>query len=415
MSSKEIKGVIKKIATGLITVSAVCILAGCNDNGQASDIEEAPQSNRQEITIWSYYETPAQQAAMDNLVGDFNRSQKEYWCTWEYVPMVEFTRNLSMGISMGTESRSLPDIVVLDNPNTETFVKLDMLEPIELTDNMDDTLYYSQVIEACKYQGKYYGLPVCCNNLALYYNKDMFDEAGIPKPLGWDSFLLACEKIKDKKIAEYPFGMCAIEVEQGAFQLLPWILSENEKSDDLGGEKTVAAFEKIDELLTKGYLDRNSVSWSQIDVARKFAAKETAMVENGPWILSMLEEAGVNYGIVQMPVRNKYIGVFGGEDFCIVKGRNKEGAKAFLDYYNQDEVMTEFCRQCHVLPPKINAAREMAAQDPRFAVFEEQMKDTISRTSIAGWSNVCKKFGNASYLLFVGKGSPEESAKELTK
>jgi multiple sugar transport system substrate-binding protein len=54
--------------------------------------------------------------------------------------------------------------------------------------------YYEGVLAPAKYQGRYYGLPWIANPLIVYYNKNLFDQAGLahPDPAGgwtWDEFI----------------------------------------------------------------------------------------------------------------------------------------------------------------------------------------------------------------------------------
>ena len=80
-------------------------------------------------------------------------------------------------------------------------------------------------------------------------------------------------------------------------------------------------------------MPRDCINWSQVDVARQFAAGKCAMMENGPWALPLAEEAGIDYGVVKLPVDERSIVVTGGENFGVIKGKNVDGALALLAYY----------------------------------------------------------------------------------
>ena len=80
----------------------------------------------------------------------------------------------------------------------------------------------------------------------------------------------------------YGFTMSAILEEQSSFQLVPWLLSTGEDMESLGGEGTVKALSMLAHMVEKGYMPRDCINWSQVDVARQFAAGKCAMMENGP-------------------------------------------------------------------------------------------------------------------------------------
>ena len=102
---------------------------------------------------------------MDTLTQGFNDSQEKYQVMWEYVPMTEFSKKLSMGYTENV----LPDMVLIDNPDMPTGIKTGLF--VEITDIAKELCmqeeYYPAVLETV-YDGETcYGLPLNCNNLAL--------------------------------------------------------------------------------------------------------------------------------------------------------------------------------------------------------------------------------------------------------
>ena len=158
-------------------------------------------------------------SGLDELVKNFNQSQNQYEAEWEYVPMTGFVKGLS---SAYTENK-LPDMAILDNPDTPSLIQLGMFEDItEQVKNWNlEEEYYSSILDTVKYEDRYYGLPLNCNSTALFYNKQMLKEAGVTPPPDWQELKEAAEKLTTKDRSG--FLMCGIEGEQGAFQILPWI------------------------------------------------------------------------------------------------------------------------------------------------------------------------------------------------
>lgn len=372
-------------------------------------VEDEKKENRERLVLWSYYEAESQKEALNKLISDFNKSQYEYEALWEYVPMTEFTKRLAIGLT----EEQLPDLVIIDNPDMNTYVNLGMFEDISVYINNWDNEeeYYKEVWKSIKSKDSYYGIPFCTNNLALIYNKDMLEEKGIGKITDWDEFLDAAKRLTSRNV--YGFAMSAVEGEQCTFQTLPWILSEGGSVDILEKEKILRAYTKINTLIQNGSMDRNCVNWSQIDIARKFIAGEAAMMENGPWVLSMLKEAGVSYGIARLPFEDDNKVIIGGENLGVIKGQNVEGSIAFLEYYNQDQVMQEICKIANALPPKIRLTEELKAENPELEVFARQMDSAVSRASFENWSQISKAISAASHQIFIGEKTPEEAAEDL--
>lgn len=382
-------------------------LTGCTSEKETSTIAVAPQ--REKLVLWSYYETKAQKESLDILIEEFNNIQDQYEVSWSYVPMTDFSKKLAMGIT----ENELPDLVIIDNPDMPSYIQLGIFEELSQYFDMEElsSYYYENVWQSVQQGDKYYGLPFCCNNLALIYNKEIFEQEGTKPPHTWEEFLECAKVLTNEK--HYGFAMSAISGEQSLFQMLPWILSTGEHIQQLGGEKTKEAFTLMDTLIEEGYMDINCINWSQNDVARKFIEGKVAMMENGPWILPMLEEADISYGIVKLPIQETSLMLTGGENLCIIKDTNVKGAIAFLDYYKTPEVMQRICEKSSALPPNKEAAKGFAEKNTIYKVFVEQMENCISRTSFKNWKEISDKLSESIYGLITKKMTVDEASWNL--
>lgn len=404
MKKKKVLNAIAVLMTLFVTAS---LMGGCTKKGE---IESADRVTREKLVLWSYYETDAQQSALDKLVQDFNHAQENYEAVWEYVPMTEFTKRLAIGIT----EEELPDLVIIDNPDMKKYINLGMFEDISACiKTWKVETYDQQSWSSVQQEEAIYGIPFCRNNLALVYNKDMLEAVGMDPPSDWETFVEAARKLSSEKT--YGFAMSALEGEQCSFQVLPWILAEGEEIETIGTQKTEQAYEKINMLIRSGYLDHNCVNWSQVDIARKFIHGEAAMMENGPWVIPMLQESGVDYGVVPLPFGNTKTVISGGENLGVMKGRNIDGAIAFLEYYNQDEVMSDICRMAYALPPKKELSRQAAAENQDMSVFAKQMEYAVSRSSFKDWSAISDAISDATYAIFTGTRTPEEVSAQLSE
>ena len=384
-------------------------LTGCAGGQKEREQELAPE--REKLVVWSYYEVEAQRESLNRLMADFNAAQQQYEARWEYVPMTEFNKRLAIGVT----EEDMPDIVIIDNPDMEDYVRMGLFEDItdyvKEWDSLED--YYPQTLETVRMDGRYYGIPFCCNNLALFYNRDLLEQKGAKIPEDWESFYRTAKLLSDADT--YGFAMSAVEGEQAAFQVLPWILAQGSGKKDFTTEEAAAAFAKIQELTATGLLDPNCINWSQNDVARKFIAGEAAMMENGPWILPMLEEAGVAYGIAELPFGQECHTITGGENLGVLKGKNVEGAVALLRYYSRDEVMSQVCRDTNVLPPRRSLAKELAQEKSVLSIFERQMEEAVPRTAIDGWNSRKKALPTALYDVITMSKTPQQAAEDIGK
>ena len=391
-----------------ILFSLIC-LGGCGVQIRAPELP-GQETGPREVVLWSYYETKQQKEGLDRLVEGFNNSQDEYMARWEYQgPSSEFKKLLSIGVAEG----KLPDVVLIDNPDMRKYVDLGIFEDITqaVEGRYDLSHFYPEVLSSVQYDGRYYGMPFCCNNVGLVYNREMFREAGMEPPENWEEFLKAARAMTTGE--RYGFIMSAIVEEQSSFQLVPWILSTGEEMDDLGGDGTVKALALLRDMVEEGIMPKDCINWSQVDVARQFAAGKCAMMENGPWALPLVEEAGVDYGVVKLPVDQQSIVVTGGENFGVVKGKNMDGVMALMSYYYKDEVMLSLNKQMYSLPPVRHLAEKFQEKNPVYQVFVEQMDHCITRSAYSYWPKITGVLSESLYEVITGGMTPQEAAERI--
>ncbi len=170
----------------LIAVLVLSIFTGCSngggdDQGTSSENEGNKESEVITLTLWDYYEPDAAHGkAQIELIKKYEEENPNVKIKRTYVPNADLKTKLMQGIA-GNE---LPDIVVIDNPDHQAFAAAgafaDITKEIEEWGEADQ--YYEGAWNSTIYEGKNYGVPNNSNALALFYNKDMFEEAGITEP-----------------------------------------------------------------------------------------------------------------------------------------------------------------------------------------------------------------------------------------
>ena len=183
----------KMIAAGLAAVTSMTMLAGCGGNSNSSSAggDSASAAGSQaadpagtqssgggkEVVIWDYFETDAQKEMMQNLIDGFNASQSEYTASHIYVPFSDYEKQLTLGVASG----ELPDLVIMDGCGMASFISMGLFGDISDADVKWEE-YIAGPMESTMMDGKHYGIPFATNCTALFYNKDMFDAAGLAYP-----------------------------------------------------------------------------------------------------------------------------------------------------------------------------------------------------------------------------------------
>lgn len=394
-------------------VLAVALSMACAVTMLATTAVITSAADKKEVVIWDYFETDAQKEMMQTLIDGFNSSQDEYEASHVYVPFSDYEKQLTLGIASG----ELPDLVILDGCSMASFIQLGLFGDIsEAEINWDE--YIQGPLESTMMDGKHYGIPFATNCTALYYNKDMFDEAGIEYPdenTTWDEFHEMAKALT--KDGVYGFGNAATNTDEGTFQCLQWIYTAGGSYTDI--EAGVDAYKLMQEMIEDGSWTKECVNWTQSDVNNNFMAGNLAMQQNGPWQIPGIEANApdLNYGVTVLPKKDADAGqatsILGGENMGVVNKDDTSGAEAFLKYYDQTDVMVAAMKQYGSYPPKTEAAKDTYwTDDPIQKSFLTQIETSIPRGPSASWPSYSSAIQTGFQEVMTSAKTPEQAAAD---
>ena len=394
-------------------VMAVALSMACAATMLSATAVTASAADKKEVVIWDYFETDAQKEMIQSLMDGFNASQDEYEATHVYVPFSDYEKQLTLGIASG----ELPDLVILDGCSMASFIQLGLFGDISDADiNWDE--YIEGPLESTMMDGKHYGIPFATNCTALYYNKDMFDAAGIDYPdenTTLDEFHEMAKALT--KDGVYGFGNAATNTDEGTFQCLQWLYTAGGSYTDI--EDGVDAYKLMQEMIEDGSWTKECVNWTQSDVNNNFMAGNLAMQQNGPWQIPGIEANApdLNYGVTVLPKKDADSGqatsILGGENMGVVNKDDTSGAEAFLKYYDQTDVMVDAMKQYGSYPPKTEAANDTYwTEDPIQKAFLTQIETSIPRGPSASWPSYSSAIQTGFQEVMTSAKTPEQAAAD---
>ena len=394
-------------------VLAVALSLACASTLFAATAVTASAADKQEVVIWDYFETDAQKEMMQSLIDGFNASQDEYEASHVYVPFADYEKQLTLGIASG----ELPDLVILDGCGMASFIQLGLFGDISDADiNWDE--YMEGPMESTMLEGKHYGIPFATNCTALFYNKDLFDAAGIDYPdenTTWDEFHEMAKALTKDGVSG--FGNAATNTDEGTFQCLQWLYTAGGSYTDI--EDGVDAYKLMQEMIEDGSWTKECVNWTQSDVNNNFMAGNLAMQQNGPWQIPGIEANApdLNYGVTVLPKKDadseQATSILGGENMGVVNKDDTSGAEAFLKYYDQTDVMVDAMKQYGSYPPKTEAAKDSYwTDDPIQKAFLTQIDTSIPRGPSAAWPSYSSAIQTGFQEVMTSAKTPEQAAKD---
>jgi multiple sugar transport system substrate-binding protein len=204
----------------LVVVILVGVLAGCAPAPQATPVKEVVKETVKETVVvekqveitatpapkepvtlnwFTYSANPDHLEDMKKMIATFEAQNPGIKVNMETAPWADYFGLLKTKIASG----EAPDVFEL---NYESFVEyaskgvlLDLNPQIAADKAFDKNIFYPRALNAFNYKGMQLGLPAKFDTVVLFYNKDLFDKAGVAYPTAdwtYDDVIAASKKIQ---------------------------------------------------------------------------------------------------------------------------------------------------------------------------------------------------------------------------
>jgi multiple sugar transport system substrate-binding protein len=276
---------------------------------------QAPVSQNQgsgqttEITFMMWG-APEEQTVWQAVVDDFTKASPDIKVNVEVSDWDSYWTKLNTLIAGSTP----PDVFAMDAPlflDWQSRGALLNLKPyIDQTPGFLDQ-FYPQTLKAYELPDGYYGLPRDFQTIVLFYNKEMFDAAGVSYPTAdWTYQDLADTAKKltkdtngDGKIEQYGLWTDVWDMELFWSEAI-WanggdIISADHTKTLIGEPNAVKAWEYIDSLFKDGSMPKPATSGEF--GGDLFQSKNAAMTTIGHWAVPGYVQAGIKFGVAPMP------------------------------------------------------------------------------------------------------------------
>lgn len=377
----------------------------------------------------------------DYLFTEFQKTEegKNVEFKFEEIPTTDaYNQKIKLLISSG----DLPDIV-FNGGNNIINLAVESGKVQDLTSYFEEdpewkAQFDESSLEFNSVDGKIYGVPVSKEISYIYYNKDLFEQAGLEAPdvayETWDDFFKACDTLKEKGIT--PLGMDTADL--GWLTNL-WYSGLIGTAGDTGNEFMNAMYptdyntpevEKATTDLQKmlaEYTTADAVGGKYDTMATHFFNSEVAMFPNGPWMIpdirseekapaGFYDKVGImllpEYGMEMVPTPGDMVGAKDPE--------KTEAAVAFLKFETSIENQLKGLEMAGLQPvsSQVEIPDSLKDSDPLMAeVLEIQPKAkwTYGQNQAYWYQNVIDTFSTELPELAYANITPEEFCTKLSE
>ena len=360
-------------------LSAAVALSACGGGGGAGSSPEgdgavAGTDASAQLTygVWDLNQVPAMKA----LVEDFRKTYPNISVEIAHTPPQQYWTKLQTQASSGT----LPDVFWMNGPNVTLYATNGMIAPIDpLIEQgvVDPGNYPDAMNRLYTVDGTEYAVPKDFDTVALWYNRDVFERAGVALPTAewtWSDFQKAGVAISEKLKGEGIYGVVMDLMSpqstyyNSVLQAGGHIISEDGTKSGYDDPATIRGLQLWRDLIESG-ASPTVAQLSDTTANQWFGSGRAGMMWSGTWMVSEFLQSpqAKNIDVAPLPKDKERATVIHGLGVVMAaKGKNTAAARAFLGYLAGKEAALIQAKSGAANPAFTGSQAEWLASAPGF-------------------------------------------------
>lgn len=274
----------------VLLVSAMTMaLSACGGSAEGESKGESKGDGTLTVAIWDV----GQQPGLEEIMADFTE-KTGIKTSLQVIEWDSYWTLLEAGASGG----EMPDVFWMHSNEAYRYMSndilLDLTDKIEKSEVLEMDKFPEDLREMYQFEDKTYAVPKDMDTVAIWYNKDMFDEAQIPYPDGnwtWDEFYEIAEKLTKDDGSQFGFAASTVN-EQDTWMNIIYSMGGCVLTDDwksgFDDPNTIKAMEFVDKCIKKVMPPAATMSETGTDVL--FSSQKVAMISQGSWMVSAFKD-----------------------------------------------------------------------------------------------------------------------------
>jgi ABC-type glycerol-3-phosphate transport system substrate-binding protein len=420
-----------KLGRTIIAVASIAALSStlvaCSGGGSST-------SDKQKVTFWQFDTAKASIDAYKTAIKDFEKKNPTITVDMQIVPWADQQQKITTALASG----ALPDVSMLGNDVVAQYAANGALAPLdsyvagwskaEGIDVKKDM--YAGDISYYTYKDKLYGSPVADETRMVYYNKDLFQQAGLDPntpPATWDEMEKDAKALKSVVSVPWSAPMSKQYVTVQTFMSV--YLSYGASLFDSKGKCGLDTPEFKDALTwytgiaKQGLTSPDAVNATSDDIANLFSNGKAGMLIDGPSRYNAIKEANPdlfkNVGVAAIPAGPKgQFGFLGGWPLVMWNtSKVKDAAAKWIHYATSpDGALSQIAQTSGILPGRKSLASKAPWTDAPYDQFAKQLSKAYAYQYPAGPSPKMGEIETASIQTAVQQvASGALSVNDATK
>ncbi len=329
----------------MIIIMVVVSFFGCSEKENSSTemaSSKVAQEETKSVTLsWLIWDKN-QQAGMEAIAAAFTEKNPHITIKVNVTGWGEYWTKLEAAATGG----ALPDIFWMHIAEFYKYAEHNML--LDLTNELSASIFDpfpQDLVDLYTVEGRRYGVPKDFDTIGVFYNKELFDKAGVPYPQGswdWDEYTETAKKLTSNDV----WGTAApLDPQSGYWNAIyqngGYVISEDKKTSGMDDPKTIEALEWYVGLSLDENVSPPHVLMEENGVFEMFVAEKLAMVMLGSWMIPGLTQTPQlleKLGVVALPSQEQGASIYNGLAYSASsQTKHKKEALAFLEFLASKE------------------------------------------------------------------------------
>ncbi|NLG98559.1 MAG: sugar ABC transporter substrate-binding protein [Chloroflexi bacterium] len=343
---------------------------------------QQPEQSKEQVTITYAIWEQMQVEAHEQIIAAFEAKHPDINVELQLVPWSEYWNKLQTSLAGGSSF----DTFWMNGPNFQVYASKGVLmdlQPMIEENNIDMSVFPKSLVDLYSYQGHSYGIPKDFDTIALFYNKDLFDAAGVEYPnenWTWDDLKAAAEKLTHDDV----YGFATLVGDQNGYWNFVYqnggkMLTDDAKQTLIAEPAACDAVKYLYSFVENKTAPDGSITTSVDPSTQMFPGGKLAMLTGGSWIANFLHESDVNVGVAPLPKGKQRATIIHGLSNVVwAKTKYPEQAKQWVAFLGSKEAQNILAKTGAVIP-----AYEGMQQDWVNAIPDMDLQVFIDATEYA--------------------------------
>ncbi|MEX2535163.1 MAG: sugar ABC transporter substrate-binding protein [Trueperaceae bacterium] len=315
-----------------------------------------------------------------------------------------------------------PDVSIIGTRWLTDFVSQGIAEPLGdymVEDDMGDR-FIDVFLGPSEIEGEVYGLPWTASARAMFYNQEIFDEAGAEVPGTWSELRDAAAAISENTDV-FGFGLQGKEIETDVYWYYAmWSFGGDiiaaDGTSGIDSPEAIEAAEFYKGLIDDGLTQPEPTAYNRENLQDLFKQGRLAMVITAPFLIGQLadEAPDLEYGIAPVPQAEEQV-TYGVTDSIMMfeSSQNKDEAWRFLEFIFRPEVHIDFTVEESFLPVlTAETQTEFFQENERLRVFADLLPVARFAPNVADWERIADYTSAALQRIYLGEESAEAALSQ---